>query len=157
MEGLGRYLFTVICAAIIASLIITITADKGAASTLLKVVSGIFVVIIMITPIKEFSLVGIADYWSSLSIDASDVIADGENVSKNALIACIEDQTESYILDKASALGLDISVEVSVSTGETPVPTDIVINGNAAPYARHQLQEKIAADLGIAEANIIWN
>ena len=154
---MGQYLFAVVCAAIVASLSISVVDNKSAASSLVKVISGLFVVITMIAPFRKFSFIDIADYLESVKINASAAIAYGEQSSKNELIACIEEQTESYILDKASALGLDISVQVFVSGDATPIPNRVVIKGHAAPYARIELHNVISGELGIAEANISWN
>lgn len=157
MGSVGQYLFAVVCAAIVASLTISVVDNKSAASSLVKVISGLFIVITMLAPLRKFSFIDIADYWENMKMDASAAIANGEQSTKNELIACIAKQTESYILDKASALGLDLSVEVFVGNDEIPIPESVVLSGNASPYAKIKLQDMISGELGIAEANIAWN
>ena len=66
----------------------------------------------------------------------------------------IKAETEAYILDKASQLNVELSVEVTID--EENIPTAVTLSGEVSPYARRQLQEIIESDLGIAKENQRW-
>ena len=58
-------------------------------------------------------------------------------------------------MDKAHSLGADIQVEVMLSNEQYPVPKQVRLKGDVAPYARTQLI-KFLEELGISEENQIW-
>ena len=82
MSPFGQYLLTVVCAATIASIAISITADNGSAGKLVKMIAGLFVVITMIYPLKKLSFASITDIWSDLSVDASAIVEDRADLAK---------------------------------------------------------------------------
>ena len=157
MASVGQYLLTIVSAAIVASIAISLTADKGATGKLIKMIAGLFVVITMILPWKTLSFGSITEFWSDISVDASAAVANGEVMTQMHITELIKQQTAAYILDKASTLDLDVQVQVVLSNEDPPVPERIIIQGNVSPYGKKQLTEFIYADLGITEANIIWN
>ena len=157
MSPFGQYLLTVVCAATIASIAISITADNGSAGKLVKMIAGLFVVITMIYPLKKLSFASITDIWSDLSVDASAIVEDGADLAKAQRSELIKQKIAAYILDKASMLGLSIEVHVTLSDDEPPIPKSIIIDGDVSPYVKKQLNESIQQELGIAEEQIVWN
>ena len=86
--------------------------------------------------------------------DAEDAAAMGENLARDSMADIIKEETEAYILDKAADLHAHLRVEVAV--GEDNLPAAVTISGEAAPYARRQIQAMIANDLGISKENQKW-
>jgi stage III sporulation protein AF len=89
--------------------------------------------------------------------DGQSWIEDAQMLSRNALADIIKDRTEAYILDKAAAMGAAITVVVSVSGDEPPVPLGVEISGPVSPYMKLRLEEMIQEDLNIAKENQVWS
>ena len=79
-------------------------------------------------------------------------------VRNRALLAqIISEQTEAYILDKASALGMTLQVTVETAQGETyPYPAAVTLTGHTTTAQRQTLNAWIAEQLAIAEENLTW-
>ena len=155
MDGLRQYVISVVAAAIICG-IITGLIQKGTAKEIVKLVCGFFLAFTVIHPIADFDISSLSDFGFAYSGDAAEAAALGENIAQESLREIIKAETEAYILDKATALNLELSVEVSISEDDTPVPVAVCLSGEASPYARQQLQGTLQSDLGIAKENQLW-
>lgn len=156
MDSIKDYLVSVIAAVIITGIALSIVGKKGTVGSLIKLLSGLFLIITLISPWTKLDLTNITEYFSDYSTQASAVTAQGEAVAKRELTSIIKDQVEAYILDKASSLGLDIMIQVTLSETNPPAPESVSIQGTVAPYAKKQLEQILSNDLGIAKENQHW-
>ena len=69
----------------------------------------------------------------------------------------IKTRVSSYILNKATAMGLRLEIEVMLTEDDIPLPEEVHIKGDASPYLKSQLTNTISNDLNIAEDKIQWN
>ena len=146
----------IIAAALVCALVTRLVKDKGTAGASVKLITGLFMVFTVVSPVSGLSLSGI-DIWSGEFSDTAALIAaEGEQYSAEAVAAVIKTRTEAYILDKALALELQLQVEVVLSEDDIPVPAMVRISGKASPYARARLQQIIEEDLQIDKENQIW-
>jgi len=81
-------------------------------------------------------------------------IAEGERTAAEAMERCIKDSTETYILNKAKAMGTEIRVQVSLD--ETGIPAFVEIRGKGEPQAEQELQKILMTDLAIPKENQKW-
>ena len=84
------------------------------------------------------------------------MIASGQQMAREQETQIISRQTQSYILDKAQALGAMIEAEVGLSDERPFVPVSVTIKGNLSPYARQVLENIIQNDLGIRKEDQLW-
>lgn len=146
----------IIAAALVCALVTRLVKDKGPAGASVKLITGLFMVFTVVSPLTGLSLSGI-DIWTGEFTDTAALIAsEGERYSAEAVAAVIKTRTEAYILDKALALELQLQVEVVLSEDDIPVPAMVRISGKASPYARAMLQQIIEEDLQIDKENQIW-
>lgn len=157
MESIREYLLCITAAAIVCSITVGLMGKKGAYGALIKLLTGLFLTVTVISPWTKLDLADISAYTEGLSIDAGDAVAHGESVANEATAAIIKSQTEAYILDKAASMDLDIEVEVTLSSEAPPVPATVSVTGEVSPYAKERLRQCIANDLGIPEENQSWN
>ena len=157
MDGIRRYLLTVIAAAVVCSIANTLIGKKSAASSIVRMVSGLCLAICVISPFLKIRLDHYSDYLGSFSQEADTLAADGKDAAMNELRKIIKTNSEAYILDKAASLKLDVQVEVTLSDDEPPLPCAVTINGSASPYAKRTLMHYIANDLGIPEEDQTWS
>ena len=82
----------------------------------------------------------------------------GVEVKNRELVAeIIKQNAETYILDKASSMGLDASVEVTVEGEMTyPYPAAVCITANAAEAQKRQLGTYISENLAIPAERQTW-
>lgn len=155
MEDLRQYVISVVVAAILCG-IVTGLIRNGTAKEIVKLVCGIFLAFTVIHPIAGFDIASLSDFRFSYSEDAAQAAALGENLADESLRDIIKTESEAYILDKAEALNAELTVEITVSDDDTPVPISAKLCGEISPYARQQLQSILQSDLGIAKENQLW-
>lgn len=156
MDGIRQYILSVVAAAVLCAVIRTMASGKGTAASLIRLVSGIFLAFVVMAPVAHLELEALPTVLMLDSQEAAEAAALGENIARDAAGDIIKQQTEAYILDKAEALGLELTVEVTLSGGELPTPAAVRIRGSASPYARAALQAMLEEELGISKENQLW-
>lgn len=156
MAGIREYILSVCAAAIICSVVTVLTHGKTTVSQLVKLCSGIFLSLIVIRPLTDIDLTVFADLTFSHISAAEEAASTGKNLASDALTDIIKGRCEAYILDKAETLGAEITVEVTVSQDDIPVPVTAVIQGNVSPFAKSQLMSLLCNQLGIPKEDQKW-
>lgn len=156
MDQIRQYLLSVIAAAILCSIVNTLIERKGACYSIIKLITGLFMATIVVSPLINIRISDITTYFGELSAEGSSITADGEAIALNELCSIIKSKTEAYILDKAVSMDLDIEVEVTLNSANPPLPCAVTIRGSAAPYSKEVLSEYIANVLGISKEEQLW-
>lgn len=156
VDGIRQYLISVIAAAIICSVIISFTGKKGTSSAMIKLLCGLFLSVTVASPWVGIKIHDISTYFQVLHSDANSIVSDGQIAAREETSAIIKSKTEAYILDKASSLGLAITVNVSLDDGQIPAPVSVTLQGKASPYAQQHLGLIIADELGIPKERQTW-
>ena len=68
----------------------------------------------------------------------------------------VQEHTEAYIVDKATALHASLSAQVTVSDDEIPIPVAVRLTGAVSPNVRRQMEDFIQEELGITRENQKW-
>ena len=156
MESVREYLVSVTCAGILAGILCSLTDDKYSGGALLKLLCGVFLSLVILSPLSHIDFRNL-DLWDwDFREEGEAAAAMGQEYAQQAKSMLIKKRTEAYILDKASLYNLDITVAVTVSHGETPVPESVEIRGRASPYARLRLQQMMESELSIPKENQRW-
>lgn len=156
MVELRQYILSIIAAAVICGIIIRLVNEKTQTGALVKMLAGLFLTLTVISPLAKIQLSNISTYITELEFDSHSITEAGETMAQESMSSIIMAQTESYILEKASSLHLNVSVDVKLSQDAIPVPREITIKGDASPYAKAQLQSCIVNDIGISEEYLTW-
>lgn len=156
MNGIREYLLTVTAAAIVCSIAKHLAGDKSTAGKITKVVSGIFLTITVISPIKEFQLSKTDGLLDDFRIMAYETAQSGADMANTAMGDIIKEKTEAYILEEAKKMDIDISVEVKLSESEPPKPDQVIITGIVSPYKKNVLSQYISDNLGISREKQKW-
>jgi len=133
-----------------------IVGDKSTQGKIISVVSGIFMLITVISPLIHIRLSDIGYYIESYSISGEDAAFVGAESANAELKEIIKQQTEAYIMDEANRMSLDIAVEVNISNTNPPVPDYVTITGNISPYKKQSLSQYISENLGLPQENLQW-
>lgn len=156
MDWVRQYILTVVCVSILCGLIQLSFPGKKSASAAIKLITGLVLTVTVISPLMHMDTLHPNFFINTISADGQWAITDGEKVAGKELAACIKDETESYILDKAKEWGLQIRADVTVVDGMLPSPDSVVITGDVSPYGKKQLSQCLTDDLGIVEENQKW-
>lgn len=156
MAGIRQYLLTVIAAALICAVFNTISSPKGAVKGILKLLSGVFLALSVISPLLDIGQIEISEFTQNLQSDAVETITLGKSMAAESASQIIKEKTAAYILDKAESMNLDIEVEVCLDDSFPQQPCGVTIKGSISPYARETLKEYIEKNLGIKKENQWW-
>lgn len=156
MDSIIKYILQITAAAVLCAFVKTILPDSNTSGKMLRIITGIFLILTVLSPVLKFRLEGIDDFLSDFSVSADSVTADGQKMAGNAMASIIKSNTETYILSEARKLRLQIDVEVMTDQSNPPVPCAVIIKGNVSPYNRNELKGIIGRQLGISEENIQW-
>ena len=152
MFAIKDYLLSVTAAALVCG-IVTSLAGKGSITKLLKLICGLFLTATVIKPAVDVRVENIYDFAENLNADSEMVVSQGEYVASEEMKRIIKQKTETYILDKAKALGAEITAEVVL---EDYIPAGVTIMGDISPFAKSNLSATIAQELGISPEEQIW-
>lgn len=156
METIRQYLLSVTTAAIICGIANSLANKNGAHSAVVKLISGLFLAITVISPLAKLQISDFSSFAEGLSVEAGESVNYGQDMALEAIAAIIKSETESYILDKAASMNTDLEVCVTVSETDPPQPTSVTLKGAVSPYVKGRLQQIITDDLGIREEDQQW-
>lgn len=151
-----EYLLRIISASIICSIVNVIFQKSNTTGSTIKLLSRIFLIIALLSPLLHLDFSHILDPGSDFYVEAEALIKDGESLSNTALRNSIKEESEAYILNKASDMNADLTVEVTVSEDYPPAPISVVLEGRISPNAKTKLSQLIFDDLGISKENQKW-
>ena len=156
MENINGYILSVVAAATLCACISLLPVKGSGSGKMIAAICGVYMVFVMIAPLKNFDFSLYGDYFSGLNDMVQDAVPDGKNSANDSLSAIITEKTKSYILDKAATLGADITVEISLDSSSPPSPSRITIKGAVSPYVKRMLTQYITQQLGIPEEAQTW-
>lgn len=156
MAFISGYLTKLISAALISSVAVQLLGKKGSMGSLIRLLSGIFMIVAVISPWAQVRLEEVADYFEILNVNGEQIREDGEKQAFDMMCSIIKSQTEAYILDKADSYGAELAVEVSVDGSDVPVPCAVRLSGSISPAGKQSLSRMISEELGIPLEAQIW-
>ncbi len=157
MEGVREYLLSVTAGAILCGILGSLVGEKGAFSGLYKLISGLVLCFLMISPLVNIELSDFTQFADELISQGDQAVREGEESRDEMLRQIITDETRAYIMDKAQSYGAEVTVQITLSDSDPPVPVSCQIQGAVSPYVRQQLTLAVEAELGIPEENLTWN
>jgi len=155
MEAARQYVVSISAAAIFCGVVISLLG-KRTAHALVKILCGTFLAFTFLNPIADLSLDMLdIPFLPELSAD-QDAVAQGTMIRNQAMGQIIQERTEDFIMDIALECGAAVTVEVSLSDEELPVPVGVTITGAVSPYVKEQLQKALRDELGILQEDQLW-
>ena len=156
LQALGKYIVSVTAAAIVVAILQSLFDKKGATSTLLRLIGGLFLCFTVISPVVTIGFDTLLDMPQDYAQQGSVAAFEGEQIARDQLRGIITERLRTYILDKATTYSLQIDAEVELSPDEIPVPVAVRLRGEASPYAKQSMQQWLEQELGIRKENQTW-
>ena len=154
MSHLANYVLSVIAASVIVAIICTLLRNHGGVTSIIKLVCGLFLTFVVINPLIKLDFSGINDYLDSFTLEGLEAASVGENMAREGERDIIISRVQAYILDKADSFGAQLNVEVVLD--QDNIPVSVELNGNISPYAKAQMADILARDLGITKEHQLW-
>lgn len=160
LEWLKDWILQIVGAAMLTAVAMAVTPE-GKTKRAIRLVCGIVMLIAMMSIVKDFDFSSygkyLADYKSGAEYLSSAIDEENDRLSRTI----IEEECETYILDKGSLLGLEgMAATVRAEWNESgfwyPDKAEITADSTAPTGAKGKLEYYIEADLGIEGENIIW-
>ena len=155
MEQIRAYILTVTAAGMLCAIIQTLAGTTGNLSALIRLMTGVVLCLVVILPLRDIPSINLTGYLNQLERNAAAAVNTGTEAANLERETRITRAMESYILDKAAELSLDVAVVLQLDSAM--VPTGLTITGNASPYARQVMESIITEELGIPMEAVQWN
>lgn len=152
MRAIGSYVLTLVCGAVICSVLLSMEGCTG----LRKLVCGLFMVFLLIAPLKEIDFGDLEQDFREYSDHAREAAACGVSQAEGMILDIIKQECESYILDKAAELQCSAQAQVEVDP-ESRLPVAVGMSGDVTPYQKQVLSDYISRELGIGKEAQHWN
>ena len=153
IDTVKDYLLSIAAAALVCGIVNSIAGKTGSISQLLKLLCGLFLAATVIKPLVDIRVESILDFTKDLTLKGEMAVSQGEDMASEEMKRIIKEKTEAYILDKANALGAEITVEVAL---KDYIPAGVTIMGDISPFAKSSLSATIAQELDISPEEQIW-
>ena len=157
MSWIREYILSIIAAGVICGICVSLIPKNNSAATIIKMLGGIFLAITLVAPLAKVRFEAVGDYWDEVSTDAQAIAQEGSADLQEEMTRVIKQEVESYILDKADSMGLSLQVSVEMDSEDLTMPRQVRLTGTVSPYHQKVLSEYISKELGISEAQQIWN
>ena len=157
MEALSQYILSVVCAAVLAGILCALIPGTGMIQSLLRFLTGVYLIITMIQPLIRFDFTWLEELVMPEASVWSNPAEEGEKIAREEAAERIEAELTAYILDKASALGGELHVDIRFSDDPVPVPLEADLTGSISSHGKASLIQVLEHDLGIVKENQRWN
>ncbi len=154
MDIFREWILTVTGTALVASAALAL-APEGGAKRSLRFICGLMMMAALMSIALKLEAFGLGEYAARYNLEAQGYIEEAMAGSRDETRFIIESRCETYILDKAEALGVRVeSVEVTAawSGGGYWYPVSAVIEGDESV----ELSRTIEAELGIDAGSLSW-
>ena len=147
------YILSVTAAALLAAIAQVLAGDRTMGK-LVKLVSGLFLAVTVLSPVVELELPDPAGWLEDHLEEGRAAAEAGQTKAKEYAGDIISAELEAYILDKAAALGGEVAVEICLD--DSGLPERVQVSGALTPAQRAELSRIMAEELGIGEEAQIW-
>lgn len=155
-QHLKEYLLAISAACLLYTVVMTMIPE-GSIRKIAELVSGMMVILATLSPLVELDTSSISSAISQYTLRTDYVQREIEFGSRELMCQVIRKKCETYILDKAENMGVQLSVEVYLDDqAEVPYPTRVLLRGNWTIDEQAALRRCIAEDLGVPEDRQEW-
>lgn len=156
MTAVRSYLLSIAAAALLLALVQALL-PQGAAKRTAAMAGGLLVLLAVLSPLARLDYENLAKSISQLQLETETARTGIEVGSRELMAGIIKQRCETYILDKAEQMGVELQVEITVSEGAGyPYPTAAVLRGAVTEGQRQTLTDYIAENLGIPAEQQEW-
>ena len=156
MEVVRGYLLRLTAGAFLSAGLLALI-PKGTSKKAAAVLCGLVMLLLALTPLAQLDYDALSEAISRLELEKEEARTGIEIQNQELVASIISGRVQTYILDKASSLGMQISVELEMETrAATPYPSGVTIRGTVTPAQKQQLQTYLEQTFAIAPERQVW-
>ena len=156
MEAVRGYLLRLTAGAFLSAGLLALI-PKGTPKKAAAVLCGLVMLLLALTPLAQLDDDALSEAISRLELEKEEARTGIEIRNQELVARIISGRVQAYILDKAAALGLNVTVELEMETrADTPYPKAVTIRGEAAPAQKQQLQQYLEQTFAIPVQRQVW-
>ena len=156
MESIRQYLLSIVSVVIICGIMLALVNKNSSLRGVLKLLTGLLLAVVLVKPWAQNTSWNVNVYFEEAKELSEQAAAFGEGEARSEMASIIKSRSEAYILDKAAAMGVQLSVNISLTDSKIPEPYQVTVSGNVSPYEKQILKRFITNNLGISEENQTW-
>lgn len=145
---MGAYIIGIAAAALLCAAVKSFQI-KGAIGAVINLACSVVMILCVLSPLTRIRFNSIGDIISDAQHAGAAAAMEGSEAARDAAAGIITGEVSAYILDKAEALGVELTVEVELEHEGIPIPRAVTLRGNVSPYAKQILSDLIRDELGI--------
>lgn len=155
-HALREYLLSVVASSLLLTVILA-TVPKGTIYKIAGIAGSLLVVLSVVSPLIKIDSASIAAAISKFSVETDELQRGIEIGNHRLLCEVISEKCETYILDKASSMGMTIEVEIMLEEdAEYPYPIGVALRGTWSAQEQKTLSAYISDGLGVPEQQQEW-
>lgn len=155
MTTISSYILRVIAACLICGIVNSISMN-GFLQKRVKVLCSIFLSIVILTPLLHLNFPDMDTITDDFRENALQAAEEGDRLRKESEREIIIRESEAYILNKANALGIQVSIEITLSADDPPLLDTITFTGDISTAEQIMLSLAAERDLGIPKERQKW-
>ena len=156
IEAVRGYLLRITAGAF-AGAILLAALPKGTPRRVAAMLCGLLMLLLALTPLAELDYDSLAEAISRLELEKEEARTGIEIQNQELVASIISGRVQTYILDKASALGLEADVEVTVELETAyPYPSAVTVTCEASAAQKLALQTYIIENFAIPAERQTW-
>ncbi|MGN0967865.1 MAG: stage III sporulation protein AF [Oscillospiraceae bacterium] len=154
MELVRSWLIGVTAAALVVALADCLAPD-GAVKKIGKLTGGLLLAVAILQPLVKLDFASLSGSLAEYRMEAEGYSTALETENERLVKSIIEEQTAAYIQDKAAALGVDCTVEVTCGADDdgSLYPATVTVYGDLTREQTDSLSRIIEGDLAIPTQN----
>ena len=156
METLRTYLLGIVAAAMAVTAASALLRE-GSLRRAVRLAGSVVLILVVLGPLLRESLDAFGAYLAEIEMEEDALRSGIEVENTDILTRIICRKTEAYILDKAAALGAEVTVTVTVEQGgHYPYPYTATVEGKLTDAQRNALSEDLELSLAIPKERQVF-
>lgn len=147
------YVIRLVCTAMLCGICLSLL-EEGTLRQAARLLCGVILAAAALVPFSYFQLPALESTGEEYLRSAQAAAAMGEDLARTERSRIIKQQLQSYIQDKALAMGAQITVDLTLTPEGYPVSARI--HGTASPEIRREIGKLLKSELGITEEAQQW-
>lgn len=156
MDAVRSYLLRLTVAAFFSALVLTLVPN-GLCKRAATLICGLVMLLLALSPLVRFDEQTLAAAISSMDLEQEQTRTGVEIRNRELVAKIISDRVQTYILDKATQMGMQLEVEITMNTdASTPYPEEVTLRGEATSAQRQKLGTYLLESFAIAPERQVW-
>lgn len=156
IDAVREYLLRLTVAAFFSSILLSI-APKGLGKKAAALVCGLVMLLLALSPLVQVDEQKLSVAISRLELEQEQMRTGVELRNRELMAQIISARVQTYILDKATQMGMQLEVQVEMDTeASTPYPCGVQLRGEATLSQRQKLAMYLENTFAIAPESQVW-